>query len=216
MKPLDLARRLYRWAKHQHQLAKAKQIKRQLVRQPNRQYSADWFSEHIPNWETHLLGLRGQEHLSALEVGSFEGRSAVWLLENILTHPTARLTCIDPFLAHIEVRFDHNLALCPRPEQLRKCKGYSEDVLPTLAGEQFDLIYIDGSHQAVHVLFDAVLAWGLLKKGGVLIFDDYQWARPTDPRASQRPKMAIDVFLETHAKELESLHMGWQVMVRKI
>ena len=37
----------------------------------------------------------------------------------------------------------------------------------------FDLIYIDASHYAPDVLSDAVLAFKLLKPGGILIFDDY-------------------------------------------
>jgi len=31
-----------------------------------------------------------------LEIGSFEGGSAAWFLCSILTHPTARLVCIEP------------------------------------------------------------------------------------------------------------------------
>ena len=36
-------------------------------------------------------------------------------------------------------------------------------------------MYIDGSHAARDVISDAVLAWALLRPGGVLIFDG---ARP--------------------------------------
>jgi predicted O-methyltransferase YrrM len=159
--------------------------------------------------------LRGMPELRTLEIGSFEGRSALWLLENILTHPSSQLICVDPFLPHIEVRFDHNLRLCANPQRLQKRQGYSQDVLPTLPSHHFDLIYVDGNHQAVHVLFDAMQAWRLLKKGGILIFDDYQWHDKTDPRASQRPQLAIDLFLEQHANQLECLHIGWQVIVQK-
>lgn len=33
------------------------------------------------------------------------------------------------------------------------------------------VVYIDGSHAAKDVIADAVLAWALLRPGGVLIFD---------------------------------------------
>lgn len=46
--------------------------------------------------------------------------------------------------------------------------------------QQFDLIYIDGSHMRVDVMMDAVLAWPLLKAGGVMVFDDYEWDRYRD------------------------------------
>ena len=39
----------------------------------------------------------------------------------------------------------------------------------------FDLIYIDGAHDSQNVLFDAVISFKLVKKGGVIIFDDYSW-----------------------------------------
>jgi hypothetical protein len=39
----------------------------------------------------------------------------------------------------------------------------------------FDFIYIDGSHMRVDVLLDAVLAWQLLKPGGFMVLDDYEW-----------------------------------------
>ncbi len=57
-------------------------------------FTADWFSSHIPHWERLLRPLAGQP-IQALEIGSYEGRSAVWLLQEILTHPESRLTCVD-------------------------------------------------------------------------------------------------------------------------
>jgi hypothetical protein len=62
----------------------------------------------------------------ALEVGSFEGRSALWMLENLLTHPDSTLTVVDTFagshehvrnekswnisVSALEARFDANTA----------------------------------------------------------------------------------------------------------
>ena len=42
----------------------------------------------------------------------------------------------------------------------------------------FDLVYIDGSHSAKDVLLDSLLAWRLLRPGGAMIWDDYEWALP--------------------------------------
>ena len=42
----------------------------------------------------------------------------------------------------------------------------------------FDLIYIDGSHSAKDVLLDSLLAWRLLRPGGAMVWDDYEWALP--------------------------------------
>ena len=56
-------------------------------------YTYDWFSQHVPYWNRLLEPLKGQPDLRFLEIGSFEGRSACWLLRNILTHETSMLTC---------------------------------------------------------------------------------------------------------------------------
>ena len=78
----------------------------------------------------------------------------------------------------------------------------------------YDFIYIDGSHEAKDVLMDAVLAWGLLKVGGVMAFDDYEGDGYLEPEAL--PKIAIDGFLATHKQMYEMLHSGYQIHIRKI
>ena len=85
-------------------------------------------------------------------------------------------------------------------------------MLKTLPGE-YDLVYIDGSHDAADVLTDAVLAWSLLKPGGILGFDDYGWH--VFPEPEKRPGPAVDAFLLTMRKRFEELYRGYQVWVRK-
>jgi hypothetical protein len=57
-------------------------------------FTVDWFSHNVPRWTEQLGAFAGRPDLRFLEIGSFEGRSAVWLLEHVLTHETARL--LDP------------------------------------------------------------------------------------------------------------------------
>src|SRR5579864_5528568 len=164
-------------------------------------FTQDWFTSNIPNWTSLLAELRGQPGVRALEVGSFEGRSACWLLENILTGPGARLDCVDNFTAAVEKnigfqaegirdRFDANIA--PWLERVTVHAGNSGDVLRGLT-DTYDFIYIDGSHLAPDVLLDAVLSWRLLKAGGIMIFDDFLWNLL--PRPEQQPGTAIRSFL---------------------
>lgn len=149
-----------------------------------------------------------------LEIGSYEGGSAIWFLDNVLTAPDATLTCVDPFLdASYELRFDHNIRRSGEQGKVTKLKGFSEAVLPELPHESFDLIYVDGSHRAVNVLMDAVLAWRTLKPGGTMIFDDYRWMPENPPHL--RPQMAIDLFLETFEGEYELLLKDYQVAVER-
>ncbi len=196
-------------------------------------FSTDWFTQNIPSWTRHLAHLKDRPNVRALEVGSWEGRSACWLLQNILTHPTARLTCIDVFESggaytteisrcftplppdlDIEKRFDRNIRIVGGEVRTLKLKGRSEELLRTLPLHHFDLVYIDGSHMASSTLTDAVLAWGTLRIGSILIFDDYGWNPDDSPERS--PKLAIDAFLAVFAGQYDILEHGWQVILRKL
>ena len=78
----------------------------------------------------------------------------------------------------------------------------------------FDFIYIDGSHIAKDVLTDACMAWPLLKPKGLMVFDDYLWT-PNARDILHRPKLAIDAFVNIFAEEVEIVHVGYQLVVRK-
>lgn len=69
----------------------------------------------------------------------------------------------------------------------------------------FDYIYVDGSHEAPDVLFDALLAHRLVKKGGVISFDDYLWS--SDEMGKQRHYMlvkpAVDHYVNTYQQKVQ-------------
>ncbi|MCM8775657.1 MAG: class I SAM-dependent methyltransferase, partial [Candidatus Omnitrophica bacterium] len=138
-------------------------------------FSTDWFTRDIPIWDKTLQPLKGQPYLHYLEVGVFEGRSFIWVLENILTHPTCEATAVDIFPAGLKERFLVNIKQSGSENKVTVLTGESQIVLRDLPHESFDIIYIDGSHRADDVLIDAVLSWRLLKDGGFIIFDDYHW-----------------------------------------
>lgn len=178
------------------------------------EFTSDWFSHCIPHWEELLGRLAGKPGLEFLEIGSHEGRSALWLLDNILTHPSATITCIDHWLeAAAERRFDANVAASGRSNQVCKIKSQSRRVLPRLVDQSLDFAYIDGSHEAADVLLDGLLTLPLMKPGGLMIFDDYDWNPPDDTR-HYPPKPAVDAFLALNDWRLIELHRGWQIAVR--
>jgi predicted O-methyltransferase YrrM len=184
-------------------------------------YTHDWFTRHVPLWSRLLAPLAGRP-IRALEVGVFEGRSAAWLLGNVLTHPASELVCVDTFqgstehagldLSGLEARFRANVAPFGAKAVVRA--GRSQDVLRRLGGEPFDLVHVDGSHEAADVLADAVLAWALLKPGGLLIFDDYQWREFPEPERC--PAVAVDGFLAAHRGRYREVHRGYQLWVEKL
>ena len=180
-------------------------------------FTTDWFSHRIQFWLKHVVPEFKDKKCHWLEIGSYEGRSATWTLTNILTHPDSSITCIDPWLnKDVEKRFLENIKVTGLSHKVDAEKGFSHDVLPRLV-PYFDVVYVDGDHQAKSAMADAVLAWRLLRPGGVMIFDDYRWNYPTE--AERKTKIpackAIDAFLSFWQDELELIHKDYQVIIRK-
>jgi hypothetical protein len=177
-------------------------------------FSQDWVTKNAENWQSVLAPLAGRPELRALEIGSYEGRSAIWFLENILTDPSSSITCIDVFIgATYERNFDHNLK--PFATKLTKIKAPSHIALRGLKLESYDFAYVDGSHYAQDVLVDAVLTWDLIKPGGIIIFDDYGEEYTGSRKEHNYPKIAVDAFLKVMEPNLEVLFKGYQVAIRK-
>jgi predicted O-methyltransferase YrrM len=155
---------------------------------------------------------------SVLEVGSYEGQSAMFWLNFFFD---VAVTCIDPWVyyahnansaAEVEQHFDTNVG-----NRVRKIKRESTVALHRLGKERarFDLIYIDGDHHRDQVLIDSLLAWPLLNAGGIMIWDDYATYGLNCP-AHTRPQPAIDAFVVMKGAELMVLEPGnEQFFVRK-
>jgi len=179
-----------------------------------------FFAQHVASWEKALENFKGKTDVQYLEIGMFEGQSALWMLENVLTDPTARLTGIDPFFeSYIQMEsykdvFYSNLKLSGLEEKANIIKGFSQIELRKLPLDSFDIIYIDGSHDAADCHEDAVLAWRLLKNGGILIFDDYLYNANAFV-AVDKPKIAIDTFLGLFGNHFDVIHSDWQLILKK-
>ena len=187
-------------------------------------FSQDWFTGHIPSWDPVLRALEGRPS-NILELGSFEGLSACFLLWRL---PEARVTCVDTFAgspehslkgvhrAGLEDVFDRNIGLVDGA-RVRKIAGRSADVLLALgrSDQRFDLVYVDASHFALDVIVDASLAWPLVVPGGILVFDDYEWRSPLGEDPLLVPAPAVDAFLGLVGRHCEVMATGAQAIVRK-
>lgn len=187
-------------------------------------FSTDWTSRHFSTWSAILAGRR-DEPLRVLEIGSWEGRSAIFFLRYF---PYCRLTCVDTFqgspehalrdkwrdaLPEIESRFDQNVAeFTGRVEKLKKTSVKALNELRA-EGRRFDLVLIDGSHHRADVHADAEGCWPLVAEGGMVIFDDYEWNFPV--AAEDHPKLGVDAFLSGHAGEFEERERGYQLIIAK-
>ena len=154
------------------------------------QFTANWFECNIPQWMRIFQAIKPQR---ILEIGSFEGMSTCFLINTLTKHYECQIHCVDSWqggqehtdlnMNDIEARFTHNIKKsCEAVKHnvnVHVHKGLTQEQLPKLlaAGGKnfFDFIYIDGSHEAPDVLFDAVLSFQLLRKGGIIAFDDYLW-----------------------------------------
>ncbi len=193
-------------------------------------FTHDYFSANLWNWESWFDNYIFAAPIEALEIGSWQGGSACWLLDRVIGPRGGRLTCIDPFggssehagflpgvLAELggtlEGLFDDNVRRTGRADQVRKLVGLSQDLLPGLAAERFEFIYIDGAHEAKFVIQDALLCWRLLAPGGHMLFDDVPFTFAERPE--QDTARAIDFFLSVFADELDVLVRERQLLLRR-
>ncbi len=202
------------------------------------EFTNTWFQGVCPAWE-QLLPI--YKPAKILEIGSFEGQATCWLMQFCSRWHPLEIHCVDTWeggvehhaggayevdMVAVEQRFRRNVEEAARSlshgVELRLHKTISADALVNLLhqgySDYFDLIYVDGSHLAADVLQDAVLGFRLLRRGGLLIFDDYLWIgdpnAPVDPYAI--PKVAIDAFINLYRPRLRLLQASnLQVYVLK-
>jgi hypothetical protein len=138
-----------------------------------------------------------------LEIGVNSGQTTHWMLLHFMKHQKSEAWGIDPwdlFPGNFNRRtFAQTLISIEKlkkywGKKLHYIKGFSEDVLRDwdlhdMDDDFFDIIYIDGAHDALHVMQDFVLAWPLLKVNGIMIFDDYIL------RSTDEVQKAVDLIL---------------------
>jgi predicted O-methyltransferase YrrM len=181
----------------------------------NYEFSVDWVTHRTNIWKQVLLKLKSKNKF--LEIGSHEGRSAIWFIENGLDSD-GEITCIDSWIwdSKHEKTFDLNVDLCLKTNPTKKViklKGSSYFYLASLITQkkEFNLIYIDGSHESKDVITDACLSWYLLKLNGILIFDDYLLQN-----GNVNAKIAIDLFVDMFKANIKYLYIGDQFIIQKI
>ncbi|MBW4579235.1 MAG: glycosyltransferase [Tildeniella nuda ZEHNDER 1965/U140] len=158
--------------------------------------------------------------LNALAIGSDDGRITCWLLDNVLLQPDATITCVDRFEKlsdgqPILERFEANIARTGAAEKVHKIAGQPHDVLRSQPFHSYQLIYIGSMTTASETLEIAVLSWGCLTVGGVIVFADYE-LKPLSSMTDMPPKSAIDAFMTLFSSKLKRLYQGSQVLLEKI
>lgn len=162
-----------------------------------------WFLSHVPRWRMVLAPVLGRI-TRALEIGSMEGMSAVWIAEHLLA-PGGRLAIND---IEFRPRLTANLARSRFGARVDLHLGDSAVILPDLPDATYDFIYVDGDHSASGVFRDCVNAMALAAPGAFVILDDYG-------KANEATRAGIDLFLTVFGRSFDSVERGYQITLRR-
>ena len=175
----------------------------------------DWFSDNMNVWEYYLKNLK---EIKYLEIGSFEGRSAVFVGE---LNNVKEVTCVDTFEGgdeHNNINFDLVYKNCSK--NLKKLnisynliKNSSHNFFQ-INDNKFNVIYIDGSHFYKDVKKDFINSMSCLVEGGILICDDFFWF--FYEKKKDNPIGAILECYENYKKNLEILFVNNQIIFKKL
>lgn len=203
---------------------------------PTYTFSHNWFNNLTAKiWSKCLLPHKPRIS-SYLEVGVCEAQSLVWVLENLLDDKVDGIAVgVDPFLdsrnwhkgegdtakrlafgnlsAHMGVQPGHSegstswtwmrgrspfVELRAEPSQQWLKKEHRE----------FDLVYVDGNHDAPNALLDILLCFNLLRVGGILVIDDYDRRQARGGRI--QVQAAVQAFEDTHHGLYDELYRHYK------
>tara|TARA_B100000787_G_scaffold136323_1_gene105124 strand:+ start:471 stop:1247 length:777 start_codon:yes stop_codon:yes gene_type:complete len=181
----------------------------------------DWFSSNFNIWKKFLKHL---EKIKYLEIGTFEGRSAVFVGE---LKNTKEITCVDNFKGndepgfksdHINFNFDQVYENCLK--NLKKTNVFfnlikdKSDNFFLDNNEKFNVIYIDGSHYYEDLKNDFINSKNCLEKKGILICDDF--LSFAYKKKEDNPIVAILECYNKYKNNLEVLFIHRQIIFKNV
>ena len=177
-------------------------------------YSEKWFCNNLNYLSINFKGIKNVKNI--LEIGSYEGRSAIFFLKNF---SDSNITCVDTWCGSdehknvnfelIEENFDLNTSFYQSNKTLLKYKMTSNEFFEKNS-KYFDLIFVDGDHSSNQV----INSWNILKSGGYLILDDYMWWFYKDLK--KNPSTPINNFIKENILNISKLNIWHQVIIKKI
>ena len=180
----------------------------------------DWFSHNINNLDYFFeqKNLYNQE-INALEIGSYEGNSSYFFLKYF---NKLKLTCVDTFGGSDEHK-GNNFKLVYEnfkyntkdfEKRITIHKSTSNEFFKNYKNNDFDLIYIDGSHYSIDVYNDALNSLKILKKNGYIIFDDFLWGYYKN--INDNPIGGIKSFLLKNFFKIKIINVSYQIIIQKL
>jgi predicted O-methyltransferase YrrM len=177
-----------------NKIKREKNLSRKILKSLN--ITSNFFSQNSYNFFCSFKNFN--EKFSYLEIGSYEGCSAVYVHRRF---KPKSIYCVDIWkdtnegynvsnFNLIESNFDKNTKNISSIKKIKKTSDYFFSKNKIL----FDVIYIDGYHYGPQVFKDCINSWKFLKKKGILICDDYIWNYYKIIR--NNPCYAINKFLK--------------------
>ena len=182
-------------------------------------FSNKWFLNNFDIFNFFLPKEKNSK-FDYLEVGCFEGLSSFFVLSeykavnaillDIWDMPNPNSKTLSHNFNSIEKAFDDNLSGL----NFTKIKDDSVVTMRKLfkQNKSFDFIYIDGSHNGEDILSDAIEAFKILKKEGLIFFDDFL---QHDKNRALQSYEGIEKFLTLYSSYLKIEYFQNNLVVRK-
>ena len=182
-------------------------------------FSNKWFLNNFDIFSFFLPQDKNSKFVY-LEVGCFEGLSSFFVLSeykavdatllDIWDMPNPNSKTLSHNFNSIEDTFDNNLSRF----NFTKIKDDSVVAMRKLfkQNKSFDFIYIDGSHNGEDILSDAIEAFKIVKKEGLIFFDDFL---QHDKNRALQSYDGIEKFLNLYSNYLKIEYFQNNLVVRK-
>ena len=181
--------------------------------------SFNWFGQNSQIW-IHFFKKYNLERkkINILEIGTFEGLSVSFFLRYL---KKSKLVAVDSL--NRNTLFYKNFK--KNKKKIRSFKFYnisSNIFFKRYKKDKFDIIYVDGAHDCKNVINDGKNSFKILKKGGILIFDDLLYEYENRDNIKIKKKRiesdfvvgGILLFL-SRFKDVDILYAGHQLILRK-
>ena len=182
-------------------------------------FSRDYFSINAYYWKK-ILNINFKKKFSYLEIGSMEGNSTLFILKNFSTD---KVICVDlwdhqnKFKKLAKKIFNNFLENLKDFKEKYSYFKMTSDKFFKNNKLLFDVIYIDGSHEAQQVMKDIFNSWKYLNFGGIIICDDYFYGNIYESLNENVPAIAINKFIKKKKKSLKVICVNNnQIFIKKI
>tara|TARA_B110000003_G_scaffold144517_1_gene145591 strand:- start:138 stop:860 length:723 start_codon:yes stop_codon:yes gene_type:complete len=181
--------------------------------------TTDYFSLNAYYWD--LIINKNFKKFSYLEIGSWEGNSAMFVLKNF---NTKSVTCVDSWDLNDDTHKDKQLEnfknfqsnLVEFKDRFLFYKNTSDEFFLNNK-EKYDVIYIDGWHEAPQVYEDINNSWNCLNENGIIICDDYFYGDIINNKDSNLPANSINKFILENKNKLKIINVNnTQIFFKKL